>query len=280
VHADIAVLQPVLGCPLVSANSRHAASVVSLARAVGHALYSALRGGGALIEGIEFWGTHAQLAVRRIADFLVATACTVIVTRVVAGIEGYLPSASALPLPWYLVAVEWAWSQVPSGLAAALTAWGVETAYLSLVSMREVVDTVVSRRGGASDRSASVSSRKASLVWLLIGGFGCIGLAYVPVIGAPLALAIMCPVLGTGVVAGVLASRGWTRPEIFGFVRSRAAMLSGLGAGVFVGSVIPVVNLVALPCAAAGTVCLVLREERAAPVRTSEGKVPCASPGK
>jgi hypothetical protein len=273
-------LQPVLDRPLVSENNRYTASVNSLGHTVSHRLYSALRGGGAVIEGIEFWGTHSQLVLRQIANFLVAAACTVLIARVVAGIEGFLPSASALLLPWYLVAVEWAWSQLPSGLAAALTAWGAETAYLSLVSMRELLDTVVSRRGGASDRSVRVSPRKAALLWLMIGGLGCAGLAYVPVIGPLAALALMCPVLGAGVVTATLASRGMTRREILGFVRARLAMLSGLGGGVLVASAIPVVNLVALPCAAAGTVCLVLREERAARVKTSEGIVPCASPGK
>jgi hypothetical protein len=217
---------------------------------------------------------------RRIANFLVAAACTVISARVVAEIQGFVPSASALPLPWYLVAVEWAWSQLPSGLAAALTAWGAETAYLSLVSMRELAETVMSRRGGDSGRTVRVSPRKAALLWLVVGGLGCAGLAYLPVIGPLLALALVCPVLGAGLAAATLAARGMTRREILGFIRARLALLSGLGGGVLVAFAVPVVNLVALPCAAAGTVCLVLRDERAATVKTSEGTVPCALPGK
>jgi uncharacterized protein involved in cysteine biosynthesis len=161
-----------------------------------------------------------------------------------------------------------------------LTAWGAETAYLSLVSMRELVETVVSRRGGDSRRSVRLSPRKAALAWLVIGGLACGGVAYLPVIGGLVALVLMCPVLGAGLAAATLAARGMTGREIFGFASARLAMLSGLGGGVLVAFTIPVVNLVALPCAAAGTVCLVLREERAATVKTSEGTVPCASPGK
>jgi hypothetical protein len=233
-----------------------------------------------VIEGIEFWGTHPELVFRRITNFLVAAACTVLIARMVAEIESVLPSASALSLPWYLVAVEWAWSELSSGLAAALTAWGAETAYLSLVSMRDLVDTVVDRRGGASDRTVRVSPRRAALLWLVVGGLACAGLAYVPVVGALGGLALICPVIGAGVAAATLAARGMTGSEIFGFVRARVLMLSGLGGGMLVALAIPVVYWVALPCAAAGTVCLVLREERAAPVKTSEGTVPCASPSK
>jgi hypothetical protein len=114
----------------------------------------------------------------------------------------------------------------------------------------------------------------------MVGGLACAGVAYLPVIGALVSLALMCPVLGAGVAAATLAARGLAGREILGFVRARFAMLSGLGGGVLVAFAIPVVNWVALPCAAAGTVCLVLREERVTMVKTSEGTVPCASPGK
>jgi hypothetical protein len=249
-------------------------------RAVSHGLYAVLRGGGAVIEGIEFWGTHYPLVPRRIGHFIAAAGCTLLTTRVVAGIEAWLPSAPALLLPWYLVAAEWAWSHLPSGLAAATGAWGAETAYLGLVSIRELVDAVVSRRGGASDRSVIVSPRRAALAWLIVGGLGCAGLAYVPVIGPPAALTIICPVLGAGFIVAILAARGSEPREILRFVRTHIAMLSGLGGGVLVALAIPVINVVALPCAAAGVVCLVFREERTASVKTSAGTAPYALPDK
>ncbi|MFZ5876883.1 MAG: hypothetical protein ACOYXU_10815 [Nitrospirota bacterium] len=264
----------------MSANRGHAPSVISLLRAVSHGLHAALRGGGAVIEGIEFWGTHRHLIPSRIGQFLAAAACTALMARAVAELDGALPSASVLLLPWYLVAVEWAWSQLPSGLSAAVIAWGAETAYLCLVSIPRLVAAVVGRRGGDSGRSVRVSPRGTALACLLVGGLGCAGLAYVPVVGPLAALALSCPVLGAGLVMTTLASRGMDRREILGFARARSAMLSGLGAGVLVAFAIPVVNLVALPCAAAGTACLVLREERAAPVKTSAETVPYASPGK
>lgn len=233
-----------------------------------------------MIEGIEFWGAHYPLVPRRIGHFIAAAVCTLLMTRVVAGIEAWLPSAPALLLPWYLVAAEWAWSHLPSGLAAATVAWGAETAYLALVSIRELIDTVVSRREGASDRSVVVGPRRAALTWLGVGGLGCAGLAYVPVIGPPAALAFIGPVLGAGFFVAILAARGSSLEAVVGFVRSRIAMLWGLGTGVLVALAIPVISLVALPCAAAGAICLVLREERTASVKTSAGTVPYASPDK
>jgi hypothetical protein len=269
-----------LDFPLVSPNGGHTPSVILSMRSVSHGLYAALRGGGAVIEGIEFWGTHYPLVPRRIGHFLTAAVCTLLMTRVVAVIEAWLPRAPALLLPWYLVAAEWAWSHLPSGLTAATAAWGAETAYLGLVSIRELVDTIVSRRGGASDRSVLVSPRRAALIWLIVWGFGCAGLAYVPVIGLPATLAIICPVLGAGFIVATLAAQGSGPWEILRFVRSRIAMLSGLGGGVLVAFAIPVIKVVALPCAAAGAVCLVLREERTASVKTSAGTVLYASPNK
>ncbi len=249
-------------------------------RAVSRGLYAVLRGGGAVIEGIEFWGTHYDLIPRRIGHFIAAAVCLLLMARVVAEFEAFFPSAPALLLPWYLVIFEWAWSHLPSGLASAMTAWGSETAYLGLAPIRELVDAVVGRRGGASDRSVLVGPRRAALTWLGVGGLGCAGLSYVPVVGPPAALAVICPVLGAGFLVAILAARGLSPVEVVGFVRSRIAILWGLGAGVLVALTIPVISLVALPCAAAGAICLVLREERAASVKTSAGTVPCASPGK
>jgi uncharacterized protein involved in cysteine biosynthesis len=269
-----------LGFSLVSPNGGYTPSVIPPMRKVSHGLHAALRGGGAVIEGIEFWGGHYSLVPRRIGHFLAAAVCTLLMTRLTAGIEAWLPSVPTLLLPWYLVAAEWAWLHLPSGLVAATVAWGAETAYLGLVSIRELVDTVVSRRGGASDWSVLVSPRRAALAWLIVGGLWCAGLAYIPVIGPLATLAVICPVLGGGFIVATIAARGLGPREILRFVRSRIAMLSGLGAGVLVALAIPVINLVVLPCAAAGAVCLVLREERAAAVKTSEGTVPYASPDK
>lgn len=231
-----------------------------------------------MIEGFEFWGTHYHLVPRRISHFLAAAVCALLMRRVAAGIATWLPFATDLVLPWYLVAAEWAWSHLPSGLTAALAAWGAETTYLGLVSVRELVDSVVSRRGGASDRPVHVSPRRVALACLIVGGLGCAGLAYLPVIGPPAALVFICPVLGTGFIVATLAARGSGVVEVGGFLRSHIAMLSGLGAGVLVALSIPVINLVTLPCAAVGAGCLVLREERARSVKTNAGTVPYVSP--
>ncbi|MFZ5861819.1 MAG: hypothetical protein ACOYXR_03100 [Nitrospirota bacterium] len=245
-----------------------------------HGLYAALRGGGAVIEGVEFWGTHRTLIPRHAGHFLVAALCVWLMARTTPAIDGYLPTATALLLPWYLVAVEWAWSQLPIGVAAAVAAWGAQISYLSVVSVREIVDAVVNRRGGAADRSERIGPRIAAFAWMLVGGIGCAALAYVPVVGPPATLALACPVLGAGFVTAAAAARGAGSWEIIGVVRSRIAMVSGLGAGVLVALAVPVVNLIALPCAAAGTVCLVLREERGASLKTSAGTVPYVWPGR
>ncbi|HET8760038.1 MAG TPA: hypothetical protein VFN94_03170 [Nitrospiria bacterium] len=249
-------------------------------RALGSALYAALRGGGAVIEGAEFLIAAARLSPRRIGHLLAAAACVLIATKLFSGIATRLPTVPEISFPWYLVLVEWGWSNLSSGLAAAATAWGAETLYLGWVSVRDVVDTVVSRRGGMAGRRAVVSARRAAIACLVVGGFGCVGVAYVPIVGPLAALAAACPVLGAGFAAACLAQRGWPPDEITRLVRRRVVLLGGLGGGVLVLLTIPLVNLVVLPCAAAGTVCLLLREERADSVKTSAGTTPCVSPSK
>jgi hypothetical protein len=249
-------------------------------RAIAHGLYSALRGGGAVVEGAEFLVANHRVTLRGLGHALAAAACVIASTRLLSGIGAWLPPAPAISLPWYLVLVEWAWASLPSGLTVAATAWGAELAYLGLVAINGLVDAVANRRGHGPARAMVLSPRRAAWVCLSVGGLGCAGLAYVPVIGPVAALAAACPVLGAGFVVAILAVRGRNPRSIVGFTQSRVVLLGGLGGGILVSLALPVVSLVALPCAAAGTACLILREERSEPARTSEETVPYASPGK
>jgi hypothetical protein len=249
-------------------------------RGVGRTLYHALRGGGAVIEGAEFLLTHRQIARRQILHLCAAASCTLIATWLRAWPAAYVPAPPAVTLPWYLVLVEWLWSSLPAVLTSELAAWAAQTMYVALALPRQLVSAVLSQRGSILPSPREAGPRGPALAWLGAGGLGCAAIAWLPLVG-PLAAAVLaCPVLGGGLVVTILMLRGWSWADTISLVQRQWALIVGLGLGLVVSLTIPVVNLVALPCAAVGTTCLLLREVRPAPVRTSAGRAPCASPDK
>lgn len=249
-------------------------------RAVGPSLYHALRGGAAVIEGAEFLLTHRRILVHQAPHVLAAGAFALIATWLASRLIPVLPQPHPLSLPWYFVLIEWLWSRLPSVLAADIAAWSALTAYLALAWPRQLVWAVMAQRNVTRPSAPPGHERGPALFLLSAGGAGCGLAAYVPVVGPAAAAVLAWPVLGAGLVVATLTLRGWPRADIYVFVRTRWEILGGLGLGVAVSVAIPVVNLVALPCAVAGTACLLFREPRPGVLRTSEGTIPCASPDK
>jgi hypothetical protein len=197
--------------------------------------------------------------------FLAAAACALGATWLGSRLAEVFPAAPAIAFPWYLVFVEWLWSGLPSVLAAELAAWSAATVYLALPSTHRLISTVMTQRGSADSSLMTGRARRSALTWLGAGAALWGVVVWVPVGGATAAAVLACPVLGGGFVVTVLALRGWSDDAIRSFVGSHWAMLSGVGLGAAVGLVVPVINMAALPCAAAGTACLLLRED---PVRS------------
>lgn len=227
-----------------------------------------------MVEGAEFLLTHRDISRRHVLHLLASAACGLLSTWLFSAVRPLVPPPGAISLPWYLVLVEWSWSNLPAVLAAEAAAASAAIAYLLLARPRALVLSVVTRRGG----TVACSSPRASgsvIGVLTAGGLGCIGLVTVPWGGAA-ASVLWLPLLGAGLVAAVLSVLGWPSAAILTFLRSRIAMLAGLGLAIVTSLAVPVVNLVALPCATVGAACLILREEGAA-AKTSGGTIPYVS---
>lgn len=232
-------------------------------------LYDLLRGAGALVEGVEFLVAHHTIARRLAGHFLVAAACVLITTQwLPSRLQPLMPAVTPLVLPWYLVLAEWAWSGIPSVLAQQAAGWAAMVAYLGIAPPRGLVALVAERRGG--DLGARpVSDRMRSTIWLALGGVVCFGLSVLPTLGPLVALLAVCPVVGGALFVSVSAGRVGSSSRHRWWSRGLNATSIGLGGAVFVALSIPVVNLVALPCAATGAACLVIREERTASPRSA-----------
>lgn len=240
-------------------------------------LFQLLRGGGAVIEGAEFLLTHRQLLGRYLSHLIAAAACTLAAVWLAARLEPLLPSAPVIALPWYLVLAEWLWANLPAVLSAEIAAWVALGAYVGLAWPRQFVWAIMSQRGVAPLSAEPRDGRERTLSWFVLSGAGWAALAYIPGIGLAAAAVVAGPVLGVGLVIPILALRGW-HPATAGFLRSHGALLTGLGFGIVISLAIPVVNLVALPCAVAGTVCLLIREPLPEVLKTTAETTPYASP--
>jgi hypothetical protein len=250
-------------------------------RAVSLALYHALRGGGAVIEGAEFLLTHRHIPRRLVLHFSAAATCTLIAIWLGTRLAAALPAPPVIALPWYLVLVEWLWSSLPIVLATQFVAWSALAAYVAVALPQGIVSAVLTQRGVMPPSTLVRDPRSPVLAWLSAGGVGCALIAWVPVVGPGTAAVLGLPVLGGGLVVTTLTLLGWSKSAIRSAMRTHLAVMVGLGLGLALSLAIPVVNLVALPCAFAGTACLLLREPRPAEqVRTNEETVPCALPEK
>lgn len=245
--------------------------------AVARALYQALRGAGAVIEGAEFLLTHRHLLGRHLPHVLTAAACTLGAMWLAAKLTAYLPPAPGMTLPWYLVLIEWCWSRLPAALAAEFAAWAALTAYLGLAWPRRFVWEVMAQRHVAPPAQLG-DGRGRAFFWLSVCGVGGAGIAWVPIVGLAAAVVLAWPVLGAGLAMAILDLRGWRSDGVYAFLTSHWATLVGLGLGVVVSLAIPAVNLVALPCAVAGATCLLVREPQPAAIKTTAGTTPYASP--
>ncbi len=233
-----------------------------------------------MVEGAEFLLTHHDLLRRQIGHFLAAAACALGATWLGSRLAPLFPAAPVVAFPWYLVLVEWLWAGLPSVLAAEVVAWGAGTAYLTLPSTRQLILAVMSQRGSTDPSATSYHERGRALAWLAAGAAVYVVVVWVPVVGPTTAAVLACPVLGGGFVVAVLTLRGWPAGAVRSFVGSHWAILFGVGVGVTISLVVPLINLAALPCAAAGTACLLLREARPDVFRTNAGTVPCAWPNR
>jgi hypothetical protein len=205
---------------------------------------------------------------------------SLIATSLASWLAADLPAPPVVAFPWYLVLVEWLFSSLQGVLAAELAAWVAQTAYVALALPQQMVWAVLTQHGVTLPSPLGGNPRGPALAWLSAGGVACALTAWAPRVGPVAAAVLACPVLGGGLVVTTLTLRGWPGEPLFHFTRTHWAMIVGLGVGLVVSLAIPVINLVALPCAVAGTACLLLREPRPEAVRTSEGTVPCASPDK
>lgn len=233
-----------------------------------------------MIEGAEFLLTHRHIPRRLVFHFGAAAACVLIATWPAAWLAAHLPTPPAITLPWYLVLLEWLWASLPVVLAAELAAWIALTAYVALGLPRRLVWAVMTQREVPLPSPLPGDPRGPALAWLGAGGVGWALIAGVPVFGPAAAAVLACLVLGGAFVVTTLTLRGWSWGNVLSFILTHSAMIVGLGLGLIVSLTIPVVNLVALPCAVTGTGCLLLREPRPEAIRTNEGTVPCASPDK
>lgn len=230
-----------------------------------------------MVEGAEFLLTHRRVVGRHPVHFLAAAACSLGAVWLGPQIAAVLPSTPAVAFPWYLVLLEWLWAGLPSVLAAEVSAWSAAVAYLALPSTGRLIATVMAHRGDTEPYLTASREPGGALAWLAAGA-AVYAIAWIPMVGPALAVVLACPVLGAGFVITVLSRPGWAGGAVRVFVTSHWLLVSGVGLGLIVGLVIPVFNLAALPCAVAGTVCLLRREVGAVQVRTNGGTIPYASP--
>lgn len=231
-----------------------------------------------MVEGAEFLLTHRRVVGRHPVHFLAAAACSLGAVWLGPRIVAVLPPTPAVAFPWYLVLLEWLWAGLPSVLAAEVSAWTATVAYLALPSTGHLIATVMAQRGGAEPYLTASHEPGGALAGLAAGGAVYAAIAWIPMVGPPAAVVLACPVIGAGFVVTVLSRHGWAGGTVRAFVTSHWSLVSGVGLGLIVGLVIPVFNLAALPCAVAGTVCLLRREVGAVQVRTNGGTIPYASP--
>jgi hypothetical protein len=231
-----------------------------------------------VVEGAEFLLTHRHIVGRHLVHFLAAAACAFGALWLRPWIAAVLPPVPAVTFPWYLVLLEWLWAELPSLLAAEVSAWSATAAYLALPSTGRLIAAVMAHRGEAEPCLAASHEPGGALAWLAAGAAAYAAIAWIPLVGPASAVVLACPVLGAGFVITVLERHGWSGGAVRAFATSHWPLLSGVGLGLIVGLVIPVFNLAALPCAVAGTVCLLRREVGAVRVRTTGGTIPYASP--
>jgi hypothetical protein len=243
--------------------------------AVGRSLYQILRGGGAVIEGAEFLLTHRQLVGRYLTQVIAAAACTFAALELAARLEPLLAPAPVIALPWYFILAEWVLANLPAVASVEIAAWIALGAYFGLAWPRRFVWAIMALRGVAP--MAARYGRERTLSWFVLSGAGWTALTYLPGIGLAAAVASAGPVLGVSLALPILALRGWPTSATSAFLRSHGTLLTGLGFGLAVSLAVPAVNLVALPCAIAGTVCLLIREPLPV-LKTSAETIPYVSP--
>lgn len=248
--------------------------------AVSRALYQLLRGGGAVVEGAEFLLTHRHISRQQLPHLGAAALCTLMGAWMGGRLTAVLPAPPTLPFPWFLILVEWIWASLPVVLGAELAAWVAQTVYVTFAPPRQLVSAVLSQRGSGSPSPQAGLSQQTALTWLGAGGLLCALIALVPVVGPVAAAVLAFPVLGGALSATTLSLLGRPRRAVLAFLRTHWGMSAGLGVGLLVALTIPVLNLVALPCAATGIACLLLKDLGLDAFRTSEGTAPCASPNK
>jgi hypothetical protein len=229
-----------------------------------------------VVEGAEFLLTHRRIVGRHLVHFLAAAACSLGAVWLRPRIAAVLPPTPAVAFPWYLVLLEWLWVGLPSVLAAEISAWSATVAYLALPSTGHLIATVMAQRGGAEPFLTASHEPGGTLAWLTAGAAVYAAIAWIPMVGPASAVVLACPVIGAGFIVTILARHGWSGGAVRAFATSHWPLLSGVGLGLIVGLVIPVFNLAALPCAAAGTACLLRREVGAVQPKTNAGTTPYA----
>jgi len=232
------------------------------------ALLDFLRGFGASIEGVEFLMTHRALWRPLALHFGASAVVMLVASLAVLPLRGVVtPYVQSLTLSWYLSPLEWAWGATPWLLASLLTLLLAEIAYLAAAWPAPVVAAVFAiRRGHGHDHPpmSTIAGGRGRLIFALaVCSASCLVLVWTASVAW-----IFVAILGMIVTSGAgLLYPGWQPaigvvPGSFRSYLVRGPLLFGLGTGLFVLWMIPIVGLLSLPVGVVGATCLTLREER------------------
>jgi len=232
-----------------------------------------LRGFGAIIEGAEFLLTHRTLwrplAPHFGAGAALALGASLAIHPLQRIVMAHVPP---LVLPWYLAPLEWAWGATPGLLASLLMLVLAEIAYLAVAWPAPVIQAVaLIRHAHRSDLDPSSITAIASGRWrmlLAMAGctIGCVALLWTSAVGSTLVATFgMVVISGAGLLYPAWQSA--RRVSAFGVDFTRVPLCIGLGGGLFVLWMIPLLGVVSLPIGVVGTACLALREGRGRPAR-------------